>query len=343
MNKIIANKVWLLLDSLVFGGIETYVLELARGLLSHDVNVEVIFIQRYEQSNQLALQLTKYQIPFFYLSDRYSTNNPFYALIQAVKDEKPSVIHSHGYKASIFSKLLVCVPGCNMRQISTFHAGETPKGRVWFYDTLDRYTSFLSKHRFAVSEKVARKIPYPALVLNNFLNVGDLHLSLGKQIAFIGRLSHEKAPDHFLRLAQASPNLSFHCYGSGPMEKTLKAKKSHNLKLHGHQIEMNIVWPKVGLLVICSRYEGLPMAALEAMARGIPIATVDVGDLPKLVIHGNNGFIVDHYSQLSDVIERWSTMSSQQKESLSQHAKQTIQEHYSSDVMIPTILGFYFT
>ena len=85
------------------------------------------------------------------------------------------------------------------------------------------------------------------------------------------------------------------------------------------------------------------MAALEAMARGIPIATVDVGDLPKLVIHGNNGFIVDHYSQLSDIIERWSTMSSQQKESLSQHAKQTIQEHYSSDVMIPTILGFYFT
>ncbi|MDE1221703.1 glycosyltransferase [Vibrio aestuarianus] len=159
MNKLIANKVWLLLDSLVFGGIETYVLELARGLLSHDVNVEVIFIQRYEQSNQLALQLAKYQIPFFYLSDRYSTNNPFYALIQAVKDEKPSVIHSHGYKASIFSKLLVCVPGCNVRQISTFHAGETPKGRVWFYDTLDRYTSFLSKHRFAVSEKVARKIP----------------------------------------------------------------------------------------------------------------------------------------------------------------------------------------
>ncbi|NGZ14809.1 glycosyltransferase family 4 protein [Vibrio aestuarianus] len=343
MKESTVSKVWLLLDSLVFGGIETYVLELARGLQSHNVNVEIVFIQRYEKSNQLALQLTEYQIPFFYLSDRYPTANSFCALIQAVKDEKPRVIHSHGYKASIISKLLMCMPGCQVRQISTFHAGETPKGRVWLYDAFDRYTSFLSKHRFAVSEKVAQKIPYSALVLNNFINVENLAVSQGKQIAFVGRMSHEKAPDHFLRLAQASPNLSFHCYGSGPMEKILTAKKSHNLKLHGHQIAMNTVWPNIALLVICSRYEGLPMAALEAMARGIPIATVDVGDLPKLVIHGNNGFIVDHYSQLSDVIEHWSAMSAQQKMSLNQHAKQTIQEHYSSDVMIPTILGFYFT
>lgn len=44
-----------------------------------------------------------------------------------------------------------------------------------------------------------------------------------------------------------------------------------------------------GCLVIASEYEGLPNAALEAMAAGVPVAAVRAGDLPDLIGDGVTG------------------------------------------------------
>jgi hypothetical protein len=39
-------------------------------------------------------------------------------------------------------------------------------------------------------------------------------------------------------------------------------------------------------LVICSDHEGIPMSALEALARGIPVFGFRVGGLPELITPG---------------------------------------------------------
>ncbi|HEU4364352.1 MAG TPA: glycosyltransferase family 4 protein [Candidatus Krumholzibacteria bacterium] len=44
-----------------------------------------------------------------------------------------------------------------------------------------------------------------------------------------------------------------------------------------------------GCLVVASEYEGLPNAALEAMAAGVPVAAVRAGDLPELIEDGITG------------------------------------------------------
>jgi glycosyltransferase involved in cell wall biosynthesis len=45
--------------------------------------------------------------------------------------------------------------------------------------------------------------------------------------------------------------------------------------------------------VVTARQEGGPKAMLEAMATGVPLVTTRVGQVSDVVIHGDNGLIVD--------------------------------------------------
>ncbi len=50
---------------------------------------------------------------------------------------------------------------------------------------------------------------------------------------------------------------------------------------------------RADVLVMPSHREGLPNAALEAMASGLPVLATRVGGLPDLVEHGRTGWLVE--------------------------------------------------
>ncbi|MEI8597444.1 hypothetical protein P4S64_06875 [Vibrio sp. M60_M31a] len=53
MSNNSCNEVWLVIDSLTFGGIETHVLELANGLKHFEVPVKVMFLRSYSKPQLL--------------------------------------------------------------------------------------------------------------------------------------------------------------------------------------------------------------------------------------------------------------------------------------------------
>ncbi len=349
------EEIWLLIDSQTFGGIETHVIELALGLLKHNRKARVVLLTKFAPLPPVITRLKDLDLPYSHLNDLApSKTNSVSQLKLAITQYKPTHVHAHGYKASIVSKLvkLVTPSHCKPRQISTYHAGETPKGKVWLYDFLDRYTGFLSNHCFVVSNKIQDKIPSRTTLLNNFIAIPDsspnaqhlIYESNIKQIyhvGFVGRLSHEKAPDRFVALAQFAANHKFHLFGDGPERQTLEKSKPNNLTFHGHQTSMDNAWKTIDVLVIPSRYEGLPMAALEAMARGIPVIATNVGNLSQLIQHESNGYIATNESELTACLTSWFDLPSQDKQTMGMKAKATIREHYSPQAVIPQILACY--
>ncbi|TFH92352.1 glycosyltransferase family 4 protein [Vibrio ouci] len=333
-----SNQVWLIIDSFTFGGIETHLLELANGLKQHQAPVKVWLIRRYDSESLLATKLRDADIEVEYLDQ---TNRHYIRyLLKQIKSERPALIHAHGYKASIVSKLARVVTG--VRQISTYHAGETPNGIVWLYDLIDRFSAFLSCHSIAVSEKISAKLPVKTLAFNNFIDDRNLTPSRGKSIAFVGRLSEEKGPDRIVDLAQLNKALNFEIYGGGLMEEQLRKTAPPNVTFHGHQSDMSSVWNKIGLLIICSRYEGLPMTALEAMGRGIPVLALNVGNLSHLIVNNDNGFLADSMTELNGALAEFAAFDDTQLLAMQTSAINTIKQAYSAEAVIPQLLRLYF-
>ena len=95
-------------------------------------------------------------------------------------------------------------------------------------------------------------------------------------------------------------------------------------------------------LVVASTYEGIPNAALEAMARGVPVVTVAAGDLPLIVSDGVTGVMARDASPqaLSEAIVRALTSSSL-RESAAREAPRLMRERHSPEKTRDALLSLY--
>ena len=328
------NEIWQLLDSKHMGGIETHVLQLATGLSRQGHKTRVVFLDDHGE-HPLKQQLREQGIPMQVLDGRFAS------LRRALRHHRPRLLHTHGYKAGLYGRLAARTT--SIRSYSTYHAGEVGKGRLALYDWLDCHSAWLADGAFAVSLPIAQRIPSPSQVIDNFIDTTGLVRSEGQQIAFVGRLSREKGADRFLALATQYPRDSFHLYGDGPLAAELKATAPANVVFHGQQAQMCKVWPAIGLLVMPSRHEGLPMAALEAMARGVPVIASDVGALGGLITPNVDGWLLDQHDSIGfrDFVGLWLGMPKQQRDRIALAAMARVNQRYSSDAVIPWLLQHY--
>lgn len=325
----------LLLDSQHLGGIETHVREVAMALHSCGVPVRVCFVKRYGQDHPIEASLKTEGIAVDYL------DGGLLALGRYLRSHAPWVLHTHGYKAGVLGRLAGTLS--QVPTMSTYHAGEIPGGMVRLYDLMDRYTGFLADGQLAVSNEIAGRIPFGDVKLvNNFIDISCAAPSKGQHIAFVGRLSQEKGPDRMLEFAEALPEVNFHLYGDGPESDWLKQNAPDNLVFHGH-CAMEKHWQDIGLLVMPSRYEGLPLAALEAMARGIPVAATRVGELGRLIESGVDGFLVEEpdYRKLIECIQLWRQLPPADKQSMAHYAHDKVADTFSVEAVLPQMLKNY--
>lgn len=312
--------IYLFVDSSGFGGIESHIQQLALLLQSQQTDVEVVYLQQYPAHPQYD-QLKNHDISYRFLSD--SSVIGFFRHLQS-----DDVVHAHGYKASIIARLSSLFASFHL--VTTFHAGESVSGKLACYEWLNRYTACLS-YNLAVSEKIRSSQPFRCELLRNFVRCNsemvtrERHETL--QVGFVGRLSHEKAIDRFVSLSQRMPNTECHVFGDGEQAYLLDGEA---LTWHGSVSSMALFWQQLDVLLIPSRAEGMPMAALEAMAHGVVVLSTDVGEMPSLL---DDGCLATESSwlELSEMVIDLDSAGSEQWLQLSQRQHQRVKTHFSGE------------
>lgn len=85
--------------------------------------------------------------------------------------------------------------------------------------------------------------------------------------------------------------------GAGACEAALREQVAglglaRRVHFVGFRQDVDSVWAALDVAVLSSDYEGLPAAALEAIANGTPLVATRVGGLPELIDHERSGLLV---------------------------------------------------
>ncbi len=122
------------------------------------------------------------------------------------------------------------------------------------------------------------------------------------RLACVARLDPGQKGQDILFETLASPawaNRPWHLslFGDGPMRNSLERLAnrlglSKRVTFAGHVTSIEEIWASNHVLVMPSRYEGLPLAMVEAMLCSRPVLATSVAGHPEIVIDGMTGFLV---------------------------------------------------
>lgn len=120
-----------------------------------------------------------------------------------------------------------------------------------------------------------------------------------KIIAFIGRLHPQKRPVDFLELVRQFENnkdVFFLMLGDGPLSETIdkQMERLHlkNIVKQSFYKPAADIFALIDLLVLPSKYEGMPLVIMEAQAMGKAVVATDVGNNKDFLSYTEGGFIV---------------------------------------------------
>lgn len=164
-----------------------------------------------------------------------------------------------------------------------------------------------------------------------------------KRIVYVGQVRKSKGIDSIIEVAKNNKSIIFDLVGpltSEYDETTLG--KIENIVLHGAQKKEYIkkILDKADIFLFPTKSEGFSLALLEAMARGLPVITTDVG-ANKDMIEDRGGVIVpfDDSLAIEAAINRMSNKDLREKMSIWNINK--VANNYTIDIVMQRLTDLY--
>jgi glycosyltransferase involved in cell wall biosynthesis len=123
-------------------------------------------------------------------------------------------------------------------------------------------------------------------------------------ILFVGRLERQKDPELLIDAfaAAVAGGLRAHLLivGDGGMRQVAQSRaaasgQADRIHLLGWRSREDVALLMKGCdgLLLTSRFEGMPITVLEAMATGLPVASTAVGEVPRVIQNGVSGWLAE--------------------------------------------------
>ena len=277
------------------------------------------------------------------------------------------IVHCHLLASNLVAKPLAALLGVPVR-INHDQANDEYRHRDKVRLALDRLTNRFSTHICAVSASIVEflvkneRIPrerislvHNAIDLRRFTPAPARRAELrrawqlppeAKVIAGIGRLHYQKNFPLFLEIAAAigdsHPGALFVIAGTGPEERALREKAGANVRFLGFVADTTQLYDAADLLLMPSRFEGLPMTLLEAMAMRVPVVASRLDGIAEVISDGEDGLLaaasakdefVAHLRALLDDPSRAAR--------LADRAFQKVTAHFSAERMTREVEAIY--
>lgn len=256
-------------------------------------------------------------------------------LVRLIRSGRYDVVHTHMFASNLLGRLaamLAVVPVI----VSTVQL--IADREAWWEILVDRLLQHGTDTMIASSQAVRQSFiqrgirPAKIAVIHNSVDLarfdavdrevarwatrqafgwGESHFVVGT----VARLEKIKGLEHLIEaaktVAEAIPQARFLVVGDGPQREDLLGQVRH-LELEercifaGLRSDVPQILPAFDLFVLPSLSEALGIAAIEALASGVPVVASRVGGVPEVVIHGETGMLVSSGDtvQLAQAISR---------------------------------------
>jgi glycosyltransferase involved in cell wall biosynthesis len=132
--------------------------------------------------------------------------------------------------------------------------------------------------------------------LREELEIPSGHLVVGTVAVFTPKKRLQDWLEVAAQISAQREDVTFLLVGHGPEEAILKAKVqtlglTERVRMPGFRPDGRRMLGLMDVYLMCSAFEGLPIALLEAMALGKPVVATAVGGIPEVVQDGQEGFL----------------------------------------------------
>lgn len=303
-------RVALAITDLEVGGAERCLVNLASGLDRHRFEPVVYCLASPPPDSRQALvaQLARQRVSVEFLGGRWSWQLPGVArrLRRLIQRDQPHIVHAFLFHAAVVATLATETSG-KSRLLVGIRVAEPS---VWRWRVLRRLAHRIDRF-IAVSQTAADyavdvgNLPAEktttianGIDIRNFpaqygIDLTTLGVPPGRRaVVCVARLDKQKGIDWLLRLApRLLDELCEHdlvLVGDGPQSTYLK-RLARSLgigpRVHfaGWQAEIPQLLRSCDLLVLPSRWEGMPNVLLEAMASGLPVVATECQGVAQLL------------------------------------------------------------
>ncbi len=250
-----------------------------------------------------------------------------FALKRLMQRHRFDLVHTHNSKAGFVGRLAARLTGVptvvHTVHGFAFHDAESAARRALFRNLERRAAAwcdgmiFISRPLldWARREKIGRRVPkvviYSGIDSEAFQSAdgAEFRRSLGIEpkrlvIGMVSKLWEGKGHDilfsawkEVLETIEITPQPILLVVGEGYLEPALKRRAAElglegSVVFTGFQRDVPAVMAATDVSVLPSLFEGMGRVVLEAMAAGRPVIASNVGGIPDLVRHGENGLLV---------------------------------------------------